>query len=66
MEAAHYIDRIEVFVGRDRIFGSELSARLSYPILRLPLRLAQSSTLTARAHCNLHGQWVTEAPIQVR
>ena len=67
MTPSHHIDWIEVAVGEERVFVTDLTPRVPYPIVRIPLVLGAGSTrLTVRAHCTLHGTWRTRRAIEVR
>ena len=65
MTPAHHIDWVEISVGPRRAFVGDLGADVGYPIVRIPLVLSESSQLTVRAHCNLHGTWRTRRAIPV-
>lgn len=66
MEAEHFITWVELLLGEERAWVTDLSPSVAYPIVRLPVRVARSTTLTVRAHCNRHGVWRTRLPIDVR
>lgn len=67
MTPSHHIDWIEVAVGEERVFVTDLSPRVPYPIVRVPLVLEAGATeVTVRAHCTLHGTWRTRRALEVR
>lgn len=56
----HHIDWIEVALGERRVFVADLSIDVPFPVLRVPLVVRATETLTVRARCNLHGVWRTQ------
>ena len=66
MEPRHRDDWIEVTAGEAQRFAASLGAAVAFPIVRGPLRLEASTTLTVRAGCNLHGVWRTRRAGSVR
>ena len=66
MEPTHRIDWVEALVGSERVFVADLGAAVSYPIVRVPLTLQASASITVRARCNLHGIWRTRRDVTVR
>lgn len=66
MRESHHIDHIEVQLDGTKVFDATLSPAVGYPVVRVPLVLSQSATLTVRAHCTLHGTWRTERALEAR
>lgn len=66
MAPHHRIDWIEVAAGSERIFVSDLGPRVAFPVVRVPVVLSESTTLTVRARCNRHGVWRTRREVTVR
>lgn len=64
MTENHHIDWIEVALDAARVFVADLTESVAYPVVRVPIVLRGGATLTARAHCNLHGTWRTRRRIQ--
>lgn len=66
MRESHHIDHIEVQLDGTKVFDATLSPAVGYPVVRVPLVVSESATLTVRAHCNLHGTWRTQRSLEAR
>ncbi|MFK7985673.1 MAG: desulfoferrodoxin family protein [Sandaracinaceae bacterium] len=66
MRESHHIDHIEVQLDGQKVFDATLSPSVGYPVVRVPLVVSESATLTVRAHCNLHGTWRTQRALEAR
>lgn len=61
----HRVEWVEVAVDAERVLVADLGPSVAYPVVRVPIVMAASAELTARAHCNLHGTWRTRRRIEV-
>jgi superoxide reductase len=65
MTADHHVDWIEVAIDDARVFVTDLSAAVAYPIVRVPIAMRASGALVARARCSQHGVWLTRRDVLV-
>lgn len=68
MDAAHHIERVEVELDGVLAWAADLSARVPFSVVRIPLMLAADAThaaLAVRARCNVHGVWLTRRDLEL-
>jgi superoxide reductase len=65
MTEKHRIQWIRVFLGNEEILFVQLSGAVAEPRISFSLKLEQSGTLRAEAHCSEHGTWGGEKHILI-
>lgn len=65
IRAEHRVEWIEVCVDERRVIVADLSADVAYPVVRVPIVMVASGTISARARCNQHGVWLTRRAITI-
>ncbi len=56
-EPGHFIEWIELYSGDTFLTRVDLTAELTDPKIKIPIRLTHPHTMKARARCNIHGVW---------
>jgi desulfoferrodoxin-like iron-binding protein len=63
MSAEHHVGWIDCFVGDERVWVIDLTPHVPYPVVRVPVRLAERADITVRGYCNRHGVWRTRVTL---
>ena len=63
MSAEHHVGWIDCFVGDERVWVIDLGPHVPYPVVRVPVRLADREDITVRGYCNQHGVWRTRVAV---
>jgi len=59
METEHYIKFIDCYLDRKYVSRLVLTPKLIHPAACIHMNIAEG-TITAIAHCNVHGNWMTK------
>lgn len=65
-DPAHHIEFIDLYADHTFLARMDLTAQLTWPIMKTCVCLRHThGKLRAFAHCNLHGTWEGDVPIEV-
>jgi len=65
MTSDHHVSWVEVTAGDQIVYVIDLSPRVPYPVVRVPLILSTATPLIVRARCTRHGVWLTRRNVAV-
>jgi len=66
LEPGHHVEFVELYAGHTYLGRMDFAGNMTYPTMRAVISLDHGhGSLRAFEHCNLHGTWQYEAPIEV-